>query len=550
MTKHPPKHPQKHRRHLAKPIGEVSLWTAASRFLGFWRDVVLASILGASPVTEAFIIALRLPNLFRRVFAEGAFSYAFIPIYGRQLSHQQSHHAKNQTPAHNPAHDFATSAIAGLLFVMLLLLIIAWLTMPWIVNLLAPGFENNSNTQNLAILLARLTFPYLTLTAITAAFAAVCNAHGFFAAGAIAPLFFNFTLILALLIFKGEPNETIGIALASAVTISGILQATFMIWACKKLTNFHIPKKQWLKPQLTPEIKHLISSMTPIAMSVGVFQINFLIATAIVSLKEGGISHIYYAERIYQLPLALIGVAIAIVLLPDLAKKLGREHEAAARKDFNRAFQAAWLLVLPASAGLIVLSQPIVSVLFERGAFSHNDTQNTASVLAAFSLGLPAYVATRVIQPAFFAHDDTRSPLRAALWGVAVSIALMIPLFQILEATGVALATALGGWVTTILLYQQLGRKFGWWPDKTLIRHIAYGILASSLMAAALYGILQILPQWNAAMLNNTSEGRRVFALLATIATGVVLYGILLTPILRHRLPNFPKLPKSPKPRA
>ena len=503
-----------------RPIGEIAFWTGTSRGLGFFRDLILAAVLGAGPVVEAFIIALRLPNLFRRTFAEGAFNTAFLPLYAQ---HRGADESPDQNPDQNQgdeqqARDFARAVFAFLLVAMVVLLVLFWAVMPWVITVLGPGLAEGSEERALAILYARITFPYLLLTALTTWFAAVCNAHGFFAGGAIAPIFFNACLVIALLLFAQANPQDLGLALSVGVTLSGFCQAGFMFWVCKTNTGI---TPAWQRPRITPGIRRLLRAMGPSALSVGVFQINFLVAMAVVSFKEGGISHLYYAERVYQLPVALIGLAISAVLLSDLSDKLSRGQEHKARGDFNRALEASLFFVLPATVGLVVLRQPIASVLFERGAFTGADAAGVAGALGAFALGLPAYVATRILQTPFFAQSNTRTPAKTAMAGAALSILATVPLFLLFAASGVALATSLGGWLTACLLYRKVQQRLGWHSDSLLTKNLARMLVASLLMGGVLFFLHRAFAP---ALSADASEWARWGALFGLIALGVGLY--------------------------
>ena len=504
----------------ARPIGEVAFWTGTSRGLGFFRDLILAAVLGAGPVVEAFILALRLPNLFRRTFAEGAFNTAFLPLYAKHRGDGEAKHGAT-AEAEQQALAFAREVFVFLVGAMLVLLLLFWAIMPWVITLLGPGLSEGSAERALAILYARITFPYLLLTALTTWFAAICNAHGFFAGGAIAPIFFNACLVFALLFFANAADQDLGLALSAAVTLSGVLQAGFMFWVCKTNTGV---TPAWRVPHLTTGIKKLLAAMGPSALSVGVFQINFLVAMAVVSFKQGGISHLYYAERVYQLPVALIGLAISVVLLSDLADKISRGQAHKARNDFNRALDASLFFVIPATAGLIVLREPIASVLFERGAFTGADAQGVAGALGAFAVGLPAYVATRILQTPFFARGNTKTPAKTAMAGAALSILTTVPLFLLFQASGVALATSLGGWLTAGLLYHRVGKRLGWHGDLALVKNLVRVVLAAVLMAIALYALHR---QFSSALASSASEWARWGALLGLIVSGAGLYFLL-----------------------
>ena len=516
----PPKGAHDHPVLGARAIGDIAFWTGTSRSLGFFRDLILAAVLGAGPVVEAFILALRLPNLFRRTFAEGAFNTAFLPLYARHRGEGEARHGVSDQ-AEREALIFAREVFVFLVGAMVVLLLLFWAVMPWVITLLGPGLAAGSEERGLAILYARITFPYLLLTALTTWFAAICNAHGFFAGGAIAPIFFNACLVFALLFFAGAADQEIGLALSAAVTLSGVLQAGFMFWVCKTNTGV---TPAWHRPRLTQGIRKLLAAMGPSALSVGVFQINFLVAMAVVSFKQGGISHLYYAERVYQLPVALIGLAISAVLLSDLSDKISRGQTRKARGDFNRALEASLFFVVPATVGLVVLREPIASVLFERGAFTGADARGVAGALGAFTLGLPAYVATRILQTPFFARGNTKTPAKTAMAGAALSILATVPLFLLFEASGVALATSLGGWLTACLLYRRVGRRLGWHGDKALIRNLLRMVVAALLMGLWLY---VLGGQLAFALRADASEWARWGALLALIASGAGVYFLL-----------------------
>ena len=519
MSQAPRHGPAPAERRLLRPVSEIAAWTFASRFLGFLRDVLFAAALGAGPAAEAFIVALRLPAMFRSIFAEGAFNAAFGPIYARRL----------ERGGEEEAQGWAASVLAALALALSLLTLVAWAAMPWIVAVLAPGFGAEGERHELAVVLARIAFPYLLLTACASLFAGVCNAHGFFSAGAIAPIFFNLCLIAVLLLFSSAPDPVLASAMAAAVSFSGVLQAAYIARAAARKTGLRPFKGAGLRATWQrlraerPELARLARLLAAAALGTGAFQINLLVATAVSSWKTGGVSHLYYAQRLYHLPLAMIGIAIAAVLLPDLAAQLAAGRERRARDDFNRALEGALLLSLPAAFGLAALSGPIVSVLFERGAFIAADASATAAALAAFALGLPAYVAVRVMQPAFYAREDAKTPMRASLMGAGANLVATVPAFLAAGAAGVALAASLGGWVTAAFLHRDLRQRCGWHSDARLARRAGGCAAAALLMGAGALAAHRWTPGLEG-MMREGNEAARFACLLALLAFGAGLY--------------------------
>jgi len=422
---------------LVRHLFTVGGLTGISRVLGFLRDILMAAALGSGPVADAFFVAFRFPNAFRRLFAEGAFNAAFVPLYARRL--------EGEGPA--AARRYAEDVLAVLLAALVVLTLAAVLAMPWLMHLLAPGFAADPAKFAQAIELTRLTFPYLLFMALVALFGGILNARYRFAAFAGAPILLNVFFIAALAVvipWIGQP----GAVLAWTVSLAGMAQFLVLVWAARRAgIVLSLPR-----PRLTPGVRRTLRLMGPGMVSAGALQINLLIGTVIASLQAGAVSYLYYADRVYQLPLGLIGIAFGVVLLPDLARKLRAGEDAAALTSLNRGLELALLLSLPAAVALAVIPGPIVTVLFERGAFDAEASRATAAALAAFALGVPAYVLVKIFQPAFFAREDTIRPLHATLVAMAANVALALGFFPILGHVGIALATALAAWLNVALL--------------------------------------------------------------------------------------------------
>jgi putative peptidoglycan lipid II flippase len=370
--------------------------TILSRVLGFARDVLIAAVLGTSAAADAFFVAFRVPNMFRRLFAEGAFDAAFIPLFAKRL-HGEGEEA---------ARAFAGQALAGLMVLLIAFTILGEIAMPWLMLLLAPGFKSDPEKFALAVLLARIALPYLPFMSLVALYTGVLNAYGRFAVAAFTPTLLNVVLIAVLLGFiaaGGSSQSAAAIALAWGTVLSGVLQVVVVGIAAAKLGM----KLAWQRPALSPEMRRLAALAAPGIVAGGMAQLTMVISTIIATLQDRVVSWLYYADRLFQLPLGVIGVAIGVVLLPALSHKLrSGDHEAVLASE-NRALEFALLLTLPAAVALFLAAEPIVRVLFQRGAFTAIDTKATASMLAAFALGLPAYVLVKVLQPSFFAREDT-----------------------------------------------------------------------------------------------------------------------------------------------
>jgi putative peptidoglycan lipid II flippase len=438
--------------------------------------MLIAAVLGAGLVADAFFVAFRLPNLFRSLFAEGAFNSAFVPLFTKRLKEEGMHMARR----------FAEEALAVLLAGLLIVSIAAEIAMPWLVGVIAPGFTKNPEKFDLAVLLTRITFPYLFCMSLTALSAGLLNAMGRFAAAAAAPILLNVVTIGAMILaasFHLHNRPEAAMILAWAVTVSGFTQlALLAIMARRQGMDL-----AFRLPRLTPGVRRLFILAGPGVVTAGITQINLFIGTMIASLAEGAVSYLYYADRINQLPLGIVGIAIGVVLLPELSNKLASGNAGSAMYSHNRALEFALLLTLPAAAALIVVPTPIIQVLFERGAFEAADTAAVASALAAFAFGLPAFVLIKVLLPGFFAREDTRTPMKFAAVSAGVNIAGSLSLFFVIGHVGIAIATSLAAWTNALLLGGTLLRRGHFEADALLRRRGALIPLTSVIMALALW---------------------------------------------------------------
>ena len=492
---------------MLRHIATVGGYTLASRLTGFARDILIAALVGAGPVADAFFVAFKFPNFFRRLSGEGAFTIAFVPMVSGLLSVQ----------GREAALDFAQRTLAVMAVIMLGFLAVMEVIMPWAMQVIAPGFAADPAKFDLAVDLARITFPYLPLISFVALIGGLLNATDRFAAMAAAPILLNLCLIAAL--FALVPYaETPGHALAWGVLTAGIAQFFFLLAAARR----HGMALRFVRPRLTPDIRKLFRLMLPAAVGAGVMQINLLVDVLLASLlPTGAISYLYYADRVNQLPLGVVGIAIGTALLPLLSRQVKAGEDAAALVSQNRALEIALLLTLPATAGLVVLAGPIVEVLFQRGAFTVADAQATGLALAAYALGLPAYVAVKVLAPGFYAREDTATPVKVAVVAMAANIVVGVVLMQVIAHVGLALATAFSSWLNVALLGAILARRGGFAPDARL-RGRAWRILLSCLAMVGL--LLAGLEVW--AQSRGMEPALRAAVLAGLVVAGAALYGI------------------------
>ncbi len=496
---------------LLKNFATVGSGTALSRILGFIRDIFIAAALGTGAVADAFFVAQRLPNLFRRLFAEGAFASAFVPLFTK-------HH---EADGPEVARKFAEEAMAGLAVALVVATILAEIAMAWLTFALAPGFAADPEKFDMAVLLSRIAFPYLLLISLATLISGALNGVGRFAAAAFSQSLLNVVLIAALLFlwFNGEVGTVrAGVLLSVAVTLGGILQLAFLFYACRRAGI----KLRLVRPRWTDGVKRLTKLALPSVLAGGVTQINIVVGTIIASLQAGAVSWLYYADRLYQLPLGIVGIAISVVLLPDLARALRAGKQAEVDHAQNRSIEFAAALTLPAAIALIVIPYPIIAVLFERGAFTAIDTAATAPALAAYAVGLPAFVAVRVLQPAYFAREDTRTPLWTGAISMVVNVVAALVLFYRFGHVGIAAATSLAAWVNTLILYFVLRRRGHMNGDANLRRRLPLLALASVLMGAVIYAAAWALGPWLLA----DRLIVRAAVMVALVAIGVIFFAL------------------------
>ena len=441
--------------------------TTLSRVAGFARDLLMAAALGAGPVADAFFVSLKLANFLRRLFAEGAFAAAFVPLYARLRAGEGA----------AAAARFAGEALAVLALVLAGVVLLGELTMPWLVRGLATGFAPGSLRYTFAVDLGRITFPYLLLISLAALFASALQAGQRFAAAAFAPVLLNLVLI-ATLLATGARGADAAHALAWGVLVAGVLQLAWVAAAARRARL--APSLQ--APRLSPELRRLGRLIGPGLLGIGVVQLNLLVASWFAThLPAGTVSYLFYADRLVQLPLGIVGVALGTALLPALSRTV--RDGALSHEVLNRALELGLLLALPAAVGLAVLALPIVTVLFERGAFGPAASPATAQVLAALALGLPAQVLAKVLAPGFFAREDTATPVRVAASALVVNVAAALLLTPVLGHVGLALALSLSSWANAVGLAWLLVRH-GRLRLDPILRRRSLGLLAAVLVMA------------------------------------------------------------------
>lgn len=486
-------------------------YTMLSRILGFIRDVIIAKYLGASMLSDAFFVAFKLPNFLRRLFAEGAFNAAFIPIFAGMLA----------TDGDEKAKAFANEALSLLVTILCLLSAICIVFMPWLMLGLAPGFAGDADKFALTVLLTQITFPYIIFISVVSLLGGILNSYQRFGAVAASPIILNMCLItIPFALAPVVPSFAHG--LAWAVFAGGIAQMLWLIYWCKKMNV--MPRLVY--PVISEKVRKLFKLMAPAALGAGVAQVNLLIDLIIASTIANGVSYLYYADRINQLPLGVIGIAMGTALLPLLSKQLRSGDIAGAQHSQNRGIEFALMLSLPAAVALMVLAQPIIHVLYERGAFSALDTAATYPALICFAAGLPAFILVKILVPAFYANEDTKTPFIIASICILLNLVLNLLLIGPLAHVGMAVATTIAAWVNVFLLSRKLEQQGLLKPDHRLQARIPNMLLAASIMGGALLGLSQ---------LTNFSQWQGFYSkaplLLAYCTLGLAIYGaiILLT---------------------
>jgi len=493
---------------LFRSVATVGSFTMVSRVFGFVRDILTAAILGAGPVADAFFVAQRLPNLFRSLFAEGAFSAAFVPLANRTL-------VEGGAPA---LRQFAEEAYAVLVAALVVFVVLGELFMPLVMHVIAPGFEAEPAKFALVVELSRITFPYLLFISLVALQGGLLNTLDRFAAAAATPALLNIFLIGALLLMAHFHWEG-GPLLAAALTAAGVTQFLWLMVSCGHAGIM----LRLRRPRLTPAVRQTLAIMGPGVLGAGVTQLNLLISTALASmLPEGSVSFLYYADRLNQLPLGVVGIAVATAILPQLSRQVrSGDHDGAVATQ-NRGVELALLLTLPAATALAILALPILEVLFERGAFGPRETAATASALIAYAAGLPAFVLVKVLAPAFFARHDTKTPVKVAIVSLATNLVLTLILMQFLAHVGVAIALSAAGWLQAVILMVLLGRRGDFRFDARARANLPRIVAATAGMAAVLIGLRLVL-----APLLGDALAWRLTALGGLVAGGLAAFLVL-----------------------
>jgi putative peptidoglycan lipid II flippase len=421
---------------LIKSTGTFSFFTIISRLLGYIRDILIAVFLGAGPLADAFFVAFRIPNTFRRLFSEGTFNAAFVPSYSSLLSKKKQ------------SEDFANSIFNLLILGLFFLILVIEILMPLFVFMIAPGFEGDEEKMQLAVTLTRITFPFLLFISLASFFSAILNSHNKFAVASAAPIILNI-LLIGVLFFGKILNDQLVYYLSYAVTVSGLLQFIFLYFFIKK---YFAPKLNF-RVKIDKKVKNFFKKLLPSIFSSGVTQINILVGTIIASFQTSAISYLYYADRIYQINLAIAGIAIGTVILPQLSKYIQSNKKEKINLIQNKALELSLFLSMPAAIALLVASEEIISSLFGYGSFDEESVKNSANALFYFAIGLPAFSLIKVFSTFFFANNNTKIPFYISLISVLLNIIISIIFFKELGFIIIPIATTIASWFNAIFLF-------------------------------------------------------------------------------------------------
>jgi putative peptidoglycan lipid II flippase len=489
-----------------KSFFTISFFISLSRILGFIRDILIAKYVGVSVLSDAFFGAFRVPNFFRRVFAEGAFNSAFVPIFIEKLND------KNNLDDNKSTQQFLTNILSILFFSLWIFVIIFQIFMPFFMKFLFPGFFIDPIKSGLLISFSRITIFYLIFISLVSFFSGILNSINKFAVPASSPIILNSTLILGVLLF-GESFPNYGYALSWAVFVAGILQLLVISIAVYKNGFLVYPKK----PRLNNDTKKFFKKLIPGIIGANVMQINLLVDSIFASSIAGGVSYLYYADRINQLPLAMIGIAIGIAILPNLSRRIKNAEYESAIKLQNTALEVGFMLVMPATLALTILSYPIIATLFQRGAFGESETQFVSSALMFYSFGLPAFVLIKVMEPAFFSRQETKMPMKIAIICLFNNI-LFNYIFYLFNMgfKGIIIASVISSYLNLTLLITILISKKYFYFSKDFIFKIISIIIPSIIMAIILFCLNKYF------LLNN--KFNNVLELIIMIFSGIICY--------------------------
>ncbi len=491
---------------LLKSTGTFGFYTIISRLLGYLRDFLIAIFLGTGMLADAFFVAFRIPNTFRRLFAEGTFNAAFVPSYSSEI-------IKGKKQSNKFANDIFNLLFLGLLF----LIVIIEIFMPIFVSIIAPGFVNDLEKMDLAVNLTRITFPFLFFICLASFFSAILNSHNKFAAAAAAPIILNIILILVL-IFSNYLGDKLVYYLSYGVSLAGFLQLVFLY----KYVSKYYSLKFTLKFKTTSKVKFFFKKLLPSIFSSGVTQINILIGTIIASFQASAVSYLYYADRIYQINLAIAGIAIGVVILPQLSKHIQSRSKNKILFIQNKALELSLFLSFPATIALIIGSEQIISALFGYGSFNETSVNNSSLALYYFALGLPAFALIKVFSSFFFANHDTKTPFYISLISVMVNIFISIYYFNKIGFVIIPIATSISSWFNSILLFLILKNRQLFNFNKSFFSKFIKIIIASILMGLFFKFLLNFFQ--NEMAFSNVTKS---LYLVLSVILGLLFYLIL-----------------------
>lgn len=512
---------------LYKATGTIGGLTLVSRIFGFVRDMLLARVLGAGLAADAYQLAFRLPNTFRRLFAEGAFSVAFVPMFSERLA---------GPGGEAEAERFSSNVLAVFIWVLAAFTALFMLIMPAFVWLLAAEYQDVPGKFELSVELARIAFPYLALISLVSLLTGILNSMSRFAPGASAPILFNLTLIAGIVTgyyLRGDSGSDVIVVriLAGAVSLSGVVQLIWL-WFWLKRTGFRLKIQ---RPRLSPEVKELGVLILPATFGAGIYQLSQLIDTFFATrLPQGSLTLLSMGDRLNQMPLGIVGIALGTAILPALSRSIASDDQAGATRVQANAFELAMLLTLPAAAALTVCAEPFVNAFFVGGRFTQADGDVTANIVIALVAGLPAYVMVKILTPGFFARKDTRTPVYTAAAVLLFNIVLILLLIKPFGIVGLAAATAAASWLNTILLYAILHIRGHFRLPLVIFGRIARQLVAAAIMSVALIWIVGALDGY---FLGSWFE--RAIGLITVVLAGMAVYfstGYLVGAIDRDKL--------------